>query len=187
MASGLKKAGVDLDTLLMARVNAKRADVGLRVAGVDISNRYETIGGASPIAATGFKSAGVDLASLFRNISAPLGVPYALHAVYWDSGFGSAGIGFHSYWGAGSIAPSSLNGVPFINLTDITFGTDAGKMSMAISGDGAPSAFASITLNGVTFNSSAAAYYNSPGIVTSWTWSMLAGLVNGGDYTALIS
>jgi hypothetical protein len=70
--SGLFKAGVNLDTLFMARVNAKRADVGIRSAGVDVSNRWETIGTGTPIAATNIRSAGTDLASLFRNISQPL-------------------------------------------------------------------------------------------------------------------
>jgi hypothetical protein len=74
VASGFTVSGRgDLDSLFMARVNAKRADVGYKVAGVDISNRYEPIGNGTPIAATGYKSGGVDLASLFRNISEPLG------------------------------------------------------------------------------------------------------------------
>lgn len=72
MASGIARAGVDLDSLFLARVSAKIADVGYRVAGVDISNRYEGRGGTTAIANTGLTSVGVDLASLFRNISAPL-------------------------------------------------------------------------------------------------------------------
>jgi hypothetical protein len=73
MPSGYTVAGRgDLDALLMARVNAKRADVGYAVAGVDISNRYEPIGNGTPIAATGFKSGDVDLANLFRNIGEAL-------------------------------------------------------------------------------------------------------------------
>ena len=67
MASGFVVAGRgDLDALFAARVSAKRADVGFAVAGVDISNRYETIGATTPIAATGYKAAGVDLANLFK-------------------------------------------------------------------------------------------------------------------------
>ena len=62
----------DLDALFMARVNTKRADVGYTIAGVDISNRYEPIASGTPIAATGFKSGGTDLANLFRGISDPL-------------------------------------------------------------------------------------------------------------------
>ena len=67
MASGFIVTGRgDLDALLMARVSAARANVGFAVAGVDVANRYEPIGANTPIGATGFVSAGVDLASLFR-------------------------------------------------------------------------------------------------------------------------
>lgn len=81
MATGLLKTGVDLDTLFMARVNAKRADVGiLSNGGVDISNRFEPIGAGTPIANVNFKSVGVDIATLFRDINQALGPTVAMPA-----------------------------------------------------------------------------------------------------------
>lgn len=62
----------DLDALFLARSSAKRADVGFYVAGVDVSNRWEPRGAATPIAATGFYAGGTDLANLFRSAGAPL-------------------------------------------------------------------------------------------------------------------
>jgi len=56
----------DLDALFALRVSAQRADVGYKVANVDLSNRYEQIGASTPIVATGFKTGGTDLASLFK-------------------------------------------------------------------------------------------------------------------------
>lgn len=73
MASGFTVSGRgDLDSLFMARQSAARPNVGYTVAGVDLATRYEPIGSASPIAATGFTSGGTDLASLFRDINQPL-------------------------------------------------------------------------------------------------------------------
>ena len=77
MAIGIKSGGVDLDALFATRVSAKRADVGYRAAGVDISNRFETIGASTPIANTGLKSAGVDLAQLFKGIGGVLSASVA--------------------------------------------------------------------------------------------------------------
>jgi hypothetical protein len=66
--SGYFSGGTDLDALFMARVNAARAAVGYQVAGVDLAQRFEPIGGGTPRAAVGYQSGGVDLASLFRAI-----------------------------------------------------------------------------------------------------------------------
>jgi hypothetical protein len=75
MTTGISVSGRgDLDALFQARANAARANVGYQVAGVDIANRFEQIGGGTPIAALGLQSAGVDLASLFRDIAAPAGL-----------------------------------------------------------------------------------------------------------------
>lgn len=72
MATGFVVVGRgDLDALFKARTTAKRSDINYRVAGVDISNRFEQIGASTPIANTGFKYGGTDLAQLFKNISAP--------------------------------------------------------------------------------------------------------------------
>lgn len=72
MTSNYKAAGVDLDSLFMARVNTKRADVGFDVAGIDVSNRWETIGDGTPRANVNYKAGGIDLAQLFRDIGDPL-------------------------------------------------------------------------------------------------------------------
>lgn len=73
MPSGFVVGGRgDLDALFLARASTKRADVQYRVGGVDIANRYEPIGAGTPIAATGFKTGGTDLASLFRDSGQPL-------------------------------------------------------------------------------------------------------------------
>lgn len=70
MASGYVVSGRgDLDTLFKARTSAKRADVNIKVLGIDISNRYETRATA-PIAATGYATVGTDLAQLFENSGA---------------------------------------------------------------------------------------------------------------------
>jgi hypothetical protein len=68
MATGYVAGAGDLDVLFMARVNAARANVGYQVAGVDLAQRFEQIGGGTPRAAVGFQSGGTDLASLFRAI-----------------------------------------------------------------------------------------------------------------------
>jgi len=73
MASGYNVSGRgDLDTLFMARQSAARANVGFTVAGVDLASRFEPIGSATPIAATGFRAVSADLATLFRDINQPL-------------------------------------------------------------------------------------------------------------------
>lgn len=74
MTCGIQSAGVDLDSLFLARVNTKIANVGWQASGVDISNRFETRGTSTARANTGLQSAGVDLAQLFRDINLPLGV-----------------------------------------------------------------------------------------------------------------
>jgi hypothetical protein len=66
MPSGYKIAsGVDLDTVFRVRLGVKRADVGYKVAGVDLSERYEKRGGTGMVAVTGYKVEGVDLNELF--------------------------------------------------------------------------------------------------------------------------
>ena len=42
MASNYTINGVDLDTIFKARSSTKRADIGIKVGDVDISNRYHT-------------------------------------------------------------------------------------------------------------------------------------------------
>lgn len=80
MTTGLKAAGVDLDSLFKARTSAKIADVNIKSnGGVDISNRFEARGATTAIANTGFKSGGVDLSQLFKDINAASG-PLAMDA-----------------------------------------------------------------------------------------------------------
>lgn len=69
MASGFAVAGTDFDSIFNPRVTAKRADVGYKVGGVDISNRYETsIGGDQRASPTGYKVSGADLQTLFQKL-----------------------------------------------------------------------------------------------------------------------
>lgn len=74
MASGFKVHGDDLDIIFAARTSAKRADVGYKVGGTDISNRYEaSAGDGSPDADqidfdTHYKYSGTDLRYYFKNI-----------------------------------------------------------------------------------------------------------------------
>jgi hypothetical protein len=191
MASGLLTGGVDLDSRFMARVNAKRADVGFKVGGVDVSNRWETIGSGTPIAATGFKAAGTDLASLFRNISEPLGTSYALHATSYDTGFGSDGVGFSSIWAAGTLSPGAFKGQTITNMEDVLHNIlgDPAFFQFVVVGAQVRGLFTSIVLNGRTFLSSSANFTAGGGGADSyWSWpATTAGLVNGGNYTPLIS
>lgn len=77
---------VDIDTLFAPRVSAKRADVGYKVNGSDISNLFETSAGGDTIAFnTGFKTGGVDIGTLFAALS-PV-IQYYL-TVYSGSGTG---------------------------------------------------------------------------------------------------
>jgi hypothetical protein len=74
MASGFEAGGTDLDTLFMARVNTKRADVNFDVLGTDISNRYELYTLGTKVATTNYTAGGTDLADLFQNALVPLTV-----------------------------------------------------------------------------------------------------------------
>src|SRR5580765_7905212 len=75
MASGFQVAGVDLDSKFMARSTTARAAVGYQVAGSDICNRYEKYTVGTQVAATGLKTGGTDLNTLFQNISVPIFTP----------------------------------------------------------------------------------------------------------------
>jgi hypothetical protein len=187
VASGLLKAGVDLDTLLMARVNAKRADVGLKVGGVDISNRFETIGAGTPIAATGFKSAGTDLANLFRSISEPLGTTYAFQPTYFDTGFSSTFIGYSGYWGVGALSPGAFKGQTIMEFMDLLTNVlgDPPTFVVTISGNPPVNFFTSVVVNGRTFLSAAATF--TAGSDALWRWSTTAALVSGTNYAPVIS
>jgi hypothetical protein len=179
MASGLLKVGVDLDTLFAARTSAKRADVGFKVAGVDVSNRYETIGAASPIAATGFKAAGVDLASLFRGMSA-----HNLTAVLATFGAGVSEIGYNSSVPMGALSPAVVGGYTINGFFDyIDSGAPSSNGFYIVSDTvGIPqSLFATVTVNGHTYASAAADAFTNSGN-TFWWWVTAAGLVNGGSY-----
>lgn len=188
MASGLRTLGVDLDSLFMARVNAKRTDVSFRVAGVDIANRYEAIGSGTPIANTGFKYGVSDLATLFRNINEPLGTTYAMTATYFDTGFGSDAIGYNTYWGYGALSPGAFKGKTILVMEDVLHNVlgDPAFFNIAITGSPPSNFFTSIVINGRTFLSSTATF--SGGADAYWSWpSTTAGLVNGGGYAPVIS
>ena len=62
---------VDIDTLFAPLTGTKRADVGYKVAGSDISNLFEPSAGGDLIGFdTNFKSGGTDIANMFKAISA---------------------------------------------------------------------------------------------------------------------
>jgi len=69
--SNYNSNGVNLDTLFKARVNTKRADVGFKVNGIDISNRYEKtqVPEDRILFNTNIQSGGVDLKTYFASIS----------------------------------------------------------------------------------------------------------------------
>lgn len=180
MASGFTVSGRgDLDALFLARVNAKRADVGFQVAGVDISNRYEPIGAGTPIAATGFKSGGTDLASLFRNIGEPVATVLNLTA-----GFQSTNLFGYKRGAFGALAPDVWKGVNVNELYDLQPGT----FRFVVAGTFAQGAFTSIVTNSKTFNSAAASTFNSSGGITTWIWNtQAAGFSSGNNYTVTIN
>lgn len=68
MPSNIKVSSTDLDDLFEARTTAKIADVGYKVAGVDISNRYEKLASGSATTTTNYKTAGADLNTLFAGL-----------------------------------------------------------------------------------------------------------------------
>ena len=188
MATGLYRNGIDFDSLFMARVNAKRADVGIKVAGVDISNRYEPIGSGSPITATNFKTVGTDVASLFRNIGEPLGSSYAMTAGNYDTGFGSYGTGYHSGFAAGSLSPTTYKGATIERMDDLwAFGTTP-YFIISLLGNYPQNYFTQIQINGHTYlSASAAGYANNPDYNSEWYWTEQAGLIHGGGYSPFIS
>lgn len=100
MASGYTVGGVDLDSIFMALVGTKRADVGFSVAGQDISNRYEPIGDGVVTNVTNYKSGvtPVDIGSLFRDIGEPLVTVTLSGAVILGTGnpTGTAGLRVNS-------------------------------------------------------------------------------------------
>jgi hypothetical protein len=77
---------VDIDTLFAPLTGTKRADIGYKVNGSDISNLFEPSEGGDTIAFnTGFKYSGTDIATLFKALS-PI-IQYYL-TVYSGSGTG---------------------------------------------------------------------------------------------------
>jgi hypothetical protein len=68
MASDYTVNGVDLDTIFKARSSTKRADIGIKVGGVDMSNRYEPTNGSDQITTnTDIKINNTDLRYIFQN------------------------------------------------------------------------------------------------------------------------
>jgi hypothetical protein len=182
VASGLLKAGVDLDTLFRARVSAKRADVGFKVGGTDISNRYETIGGAAAIAATGFKAASIDLASLFLGASQ--------HSLTAGAGTVTPGytfIGLFVSLAVGSITPTTFGGLQILAMADQTNTGDSSINGFIVQLNTvvAQSFFNTITINGRTYTSASSAF--STGSASQWRWPTYAGLANTGVYPVGIS
>lgn len=71
MASGYTVSGRgDLDTIFATRVSAAGPATGFLVGGTDLNQRYEPRGSTTPVSDTRYKSAGTDLALLFKDKSA---------------------------------------------------------------------------------------------------------------------
>ena len=69
MVTGVKAAGVDLDSIFEPRTTTKIANVGIKSnGGVDLSNRFENIASGSGPSATGIKKSGTDLNALFAEL-----------------------------------------------------------------------------------------------------------------------
>lgn len=85
--------GVDLDTLFKARSSTKRADIGIRVGGVDISNRYEPTNGSDQITTnTDIKINNTDLRYVFQKYDyAPpvTSADYLIISYNWTSANGT--------------------------------------------------------------------------------------------------
>ena len=70
MPSNYTINGVDLDTIFKARSSTKRADIGIKVGDVDISNRYEPTNGSDQITTnTDIKTNNTDLRYVFQSYS----------------------------------------------------------------------------------------------------------------------
>jgi len=70
MASNYKHLSEDFDDLFAPRATTKRADVGYKTAGTDISNTYEKLGRDQQIPNIGYSQTSTDLATLFMgNVS----------------------------------------------------------------------------------------------------------------------
>jgi hypothetical protein len=179
--AGYAQVGVDLDSKFMARVSAKRADVGYQIGGVDISNRYEQIGTGTPIAATGYRSVGNDLAAYFRNINQPLVTVVSITAgVYFTV------IGFVKDT-CGAASPATYRGLP---INGIYQGPDANTFSFSLFQTGmSKNYFTSIVINGRTYlSANTTSFENTAAYAyTTWLWTPNAGLANGGVYTVTIT
>lgn len=160
MASGYVVSGRgDLDVLFLGRVNPKRSDVGYKVAGVDLSNRYETIGATTPIAATGFKSAGTDLANLFRGSGSTASAAVAPVSIF-ESGNAAGYIGsnFATCTVSGNVGAPTYQWVRVSGSSKVIFGNGMAASTNFISSglavfESAEAVFkCTVTVDGATFD-----------------------------------
>lgn len=93
----------DLDTLFKARTSSPISATGFTVAGVDLNQRYEPRGSTTAIANTGFRSGGTDLAQLFMDIAAASNTINVNNATVSAHNTGSAGIASYSLTNVGDV------------------------------------------------------------------------------------
>jgi len=86
----------DLDTLFKARTSSPISATGFAVAGVDLNQRYEPRGSTTAIANTGFRSGANDLAQLFMDIAAASNTINIDNRTVSAHNTGSAGIASYS-------------------------------------------------------------------------------------------
>lgn len=181
MASGYLATGGrgDLDGLLMARVNAPRANTGLLAAGVDLAQRYEPIGAGTPIAPVGHLSQGVDVATLFRNINEALAT-HILVNLEASSGVYGYSLRPPSF---GSLYPSSIyKGVTIQSIYNRP--TGPANFVFEVAGLQPKNFFTQMVVQQnttptyITLLSSTATHQQQPGEVppyTTWVWGLSVG------------
>jgi hypothetical protein len=177
MASGYTQAGVDLDSMFLQRVNPKIADIGYRVAGGDITNRYEPRGTSAAIAATGYRVGGSDIANLFRNINYPVGT----HGIV--AGGNASFIGFVNGV-IGNCSPTTRAGAVLVGIADSQ--TQDHFVFEAAGAALAQTWITSVQINGTTYTAASAAFFGHTATTTWWNWIGRAGLVSGAAYAVYI-
>lgn len=111
---------------------------------------------------------------------------YTLTAGFFNSGGGSFTIGYFPAVGIGSLTPLLLNGFTISAMADSVSGGGS-SFALVVDGIAAQSMFSTITINGVTYNSSVAIFSHPAGTFTQWAWIPANGLADGGIYNVLIT
>lgn len=111
MASGIKSVGIDLDDIFSPKGTATAAATGIKVANVDINQRYLALSQGVSIPTTGIKVANADLNTIFGRVGALI-IPFGSYSAN-SSDTHDAGATFSltlSNNGTWTIALSALHG-----------------------------------------------------------------------------